>query len=223
MVPSGYCGRGEASGVTDCSRKSTSAPRLFLLPGLTHGVEGAALVQGRNRPFEGKRCTLDDADPPVLLGAVPTTDVLRAYVTHAPYALRTRMLFTDLRRGNRNEQSFRVEVHTPSDTYQVFVTSTQRSKSGQHRMWRRSDSGDLTPIRCRGLTHLIKYTTDTVRLRVPRTCLQQPTWVKVRLSNAMAAAFWDEAPPHYIETPHGRLIDEATLARPVFTSRLYRG
>lgn len=68
----------------------------------------------------------------------------------------------------------------------------------------------------------MRYRTDIVRFRIPRSCLRQPRFVRVHLTNAMSPDFNDEAGPHYLDTPHSRSIDDATLARPVFTSPLYQ-
>jgi hypothetical protein len=56
---------------------------------------------------------------------------------------------------------------------------------------------------CPGMTHRINYATNVVRMRIPRSCLGRPRWVRVALYNAMTTTADHPQPDDvYVDNPH---------------------
>jgi hypothetical protein len=149
-------------------------------------------------------------DNPSTRGSFPPADVKRAVVRHATYALRIRMRFVTLRR--EGSQGFEAEIQTPTESQLIAsVTSVPGHRRGRHFF---SDEGTTCP----GMTHRINYATDVVRMRIPRSCLGRPRWVKVSLNNFMVTT--PTSGQHdvvYFDNPH----NHEPFGGP--TRRLYRG
>jgi hypothetical protein len=65
-------------------------------------------------------------------------------------------------------------------------------------------------VRCAGLRHTIDYRTHTVRISVPRTCLGNPTWVRVGADTAT----WSEAREAYHSDDALRRGENARIKQP---------
>jgi hypothetical protein len=111
-------------------------------------------------------------------GVQPAADVLRARVRHGPSGVGVRMVFDDLQqRGNR---WFFCEIHTPGVTYWFEVDADKYRPRG---IAYQQIEGEL--VRVPGLAHHIDYDSDVVTLRVARSLLGDPLWVRVRLHNQL--------------------------------------
>jgi hypothetical protein len=139
----------------------------------------------------------------------PAADVTRALVRHAPFAVRIRMRFVDLRRIGT--QHYVVQIGTPRSVYFAQVVSSPGARRGTQRFDGNRPSG------CRGMTHSIRYGGNVVSMRIPRRCLDQPRWVRVGLENTLTLNRGKRAIT-YRDNPHnhGAFSDEVTR-------RLYRG
>jgi hypothetical protein len=134
----------------------------------------------------------------------PDADVLRARVTHGSLAVSVRLVFDDLQR--MNSQWYYVDIHTPGLTSRFVVEAEEGLWRG-----RALQQIDGQWVRVPGLSHHIDYRSDTVTLRVPRTLLGRPPWVRVRLRNELGL------PDH-----NTFFTDNPSTAGPeaVFTARL---
>jgi len=110
----------------------------------------------------------------------PAADVLRATITHTRYAVGVRMVFDDLRRTGT--QWYRIEIHTPGDT-SWFIVEARRN----HHAGTTYQDVDGEWVRVPGPSHSIDYAADVMTLRVPRTLLGDPPWVRVRLHDELRA------------------------------------
>ena len=109
----------------------------------------------------------------------PEADVLTARVVHGRYAVRTRMVFDDLTRVDT--QWYWYDVRTPDGRTLRFVVE---AKQGHWRgMARQEVEGEW--VRVPGLRTRIDYASDVVKLRIARTLLDRPAWVRVRLRNEL--------------------------------------
>jgi hypothetical protein len=108
----------------------------------------------------------------------PAADVLRARVRHGSYAVSVRLVFDDLQRVG--SQWFYCDIHTPGATSR-FVIEAEKGN------WRGSALQQIEGewVHVPGLSHHIDYTAEDVTLRVPRTLLGRPPWVRVRLRNEL--------------------------------------
>jgi hypothetical protein len=108
----------------------------------------------------------------------PEADVLHARVTHGPYAVRVRLVFDDLQRLDR--QYYYCDVHSTGRTANFIL----EAKEGHWRGWLWQDvEGEWVHVP--GTRHHIDYDSDVVTLRLARTLLGTPPWVRVRLRNEL--------------------------------------
>ena len=110
--------------------------------------------------------------------AQPAADLLRARITHARYAVGVRMVFDDLRRAGT--MWYRVEIHTPGTTSWYIVEAGSRHYAGTA-----YQDVDGEWVRAPGLSHSIDYAADVMTLRVRRSALGDPPWVRVRLRDEL--------------------------------------
>ncbi|HSJ22427.1 MAG TPA: hypothetical protein VK964_17815 [Nocardioidaceae bacterium] len=104
-------------------------------------------------------------------------DVLRVRLAHGEHAIRVRMKFVDLRRSGR--QRFDVGMRTDAGTWYAEVAASKNRWAGRHFLW--EQSGDT--VSCPRMSHRIDYADDVVILRVPRTCVGNPTWARFVVNN----------------------------------------
>jgi hypothetical protein len=132
------------------------------------------------------------------VGRLPAADVRRAVVSHRSHVVLGRMRFVNLRRVGW--QSYDVGLTTPRAIFFATVTSTPRARAGRHAL---SDGPSGTPVTCSGLSHRIDYAADLMTVRVPRSCLAHPRWVRANLGNRLVLG---ERPHrrHYADNPHNR-------------------
>jgi len=137
------------------------------------------------------------------LAAQPAADVLRARVTHGSNAVSVRMVFDDLQRVDT--QWYRCHIRIPGRPTARFVLEAKKGHWGGT-AWQELE-GEWVHVP--GLGHSIDYASDTVTLRVARTLLGRPSWVRVRLFNELGlpdgSTFFTDNPrtatPHPAFTP----------------------
>jgi hypothetical protein len=108
----------------------------------------------------------------------PQADVLRAAVTHAPYAVGVRLAFDDLRR--RGTMWYHVEIRTSGATRWYVVEAKRADYAGTA-----YQDVDGEWVRVPRLRHHIDYVADTMTFRVPRALLGDPSWVRVRVRSEL--------------------------------------
>ena len=108
----------------------------------------------------------------------PAADVLRARVTHGSFAVSVRLVFDDLQRVD--SQWYYCDLHTPGLTSRFVVEAEEGRWRG-----RALQQIDGEWVRVPGLSHQIDYSSDVVTLRIPRTLIGRPPWVRVRLRNEL--------------------------------------
>jgi hypothetical protein len=183
---------------------------LAATPPAVAGDEPLTKVVLRDGTGDVWRMTLGSADKV----RRPAADVKRAVVRHVPATVRVRMRFADLRRAG--SQSYQVTYRTPGGGYYLAVLeSLPGARSGRSSLWGMESERRL---RCPELRHRIDYARDLVALSVPRSCLGDPSWVRVNMTNLLA--------PLEDPTGDGRIfVDNPHNHRPwseAFTPRLYR-
>jgi hypothetical protein len=134
----------------------------------------------------------------------PAADVLRARVTHGSHAVSVRLVFDDIQRVN--SQWYYCDIHTPGLTSRFVIEAEEGLWRG-----RALQQIDGEWVRVSGVSHHIDYATDTVTMRITRTLLGRPPWVRVRLRNELGL------PDH-----NTFFTDNPTTAGPTadFTARL---
>ena len=141
----------------------------------------------------------------------PPADVTRVVVRHATYSVRVRMRFVDLRRLGVQDYLVRINTSAGGD----FVADI-RSEPGILRQGTEFFDGRTNG--CLGMTHRISYATNVVRMRIPRSCLGRPRWVRAGISNGLVPDADFNSDEFYVDNPHNH--EAVNLAA---TRRLYRG
>lgn len=131
-----------------------------------------------------------------LVGDLPAADVRRAVVRHRAGVVVVRTRFENLRRIG--VQIYDVGIRTPDDAFYAEVTSRPWKRAGRHALY---DEPGGERIGCADFSHRIAYAKDTVKMRVPRSCLDGPRWVKANIGNRLAVG---DRPHrrHYADNPH---------------------
>jgi hypothetical protein len=131
-----------------------------------------------------------------LVGDLPAADVRRAVVRHRAHAVVVRTRFENLRRVG--VQIHDAGIKTPDDSFYTEVTSRPGKRAGRHVLY---DEPGGERLGCANFTHRIDYPNDTVTVRVPRSCLDHPRWVRANIGNRLVLG---DRPHrrHYADNPH---------------------
>ncbi len=143
-------------------------------------------------------------------GEAPTADVLGAVVRHGRHKVVVRMTFTNLRRVD--PQSYSATIFSRREYGAVFVSAGPGRWKGRHQLV----DGSFGSVRCPNLDHSIDYVTEQVTVRVPRSCLGRPRWVRVGIANFMFRGETEEEFQELTDNPH------STGHEGRRTQRLYR-
>lgn len=144
-------------------------------------------------------------------GDLPAADARLAVIRHRAGSLLIRTRFDDLRRVG--VQNYWAGITTPDGDFFTEVISRPRLRSGRHALY---DGVAGERLRCPGVSHRIDYLTDTVTLRVSRTCLGHPRWVTVNTGNILVLG---DRPHrrHLADNPHNRQAYANVGTRRLFT------
>jgi hypothetical protein len=180
-----------------------AATLLAACPGTAQATPAGPTVVLHDGP--GDVWTFSNVTIGYLPAAQPAADVLRARVTHGSQAVSVRLVFDDLQRVDT--QWYYCDIHTPGLTSRFVIEAEEGLWRG-----RALQQIDGEWVRVPGLSHQIDYGSDVVTLRVSRTLLGRPPWVRVRLRNELGL------PDH-----NTFFTDNPTTAGPTarFTARLH--
>ena len=140
-------------------------------------------------------------------GDFPPADVTRAVVDHRSGKVVIRMRFVDIKKAGR--QLYWLDIRT-GDHHEYRATLVSRAGA---RQGHRTFEVDGVATKCRGFTREIDYAKDLVTMRIARSCLANPTWVRVQILNTLE---YKSGGPLYIDNPH----NHKAMGGP--TARLYR-
>lgn len=124
----------------------------------------------------------DDWDP--FAGDLPAADSTGATVRHRATSVLATVRFVDLSPGHWQDFSMRVRSDQPFR--RAIVTVDPDHPGGRDRLLDRAENR----LTCPGLRHHVDYVTDTVRIRLPRSCAGEPAWVRVALATYLFRT-WD--------------------------------
>lgn len=129
-------------------------------------------------------------------------DILRTVFTHNARQVVMRTKFVELdRKGSRFAVAARVRTNTG------MVRLVRMTAGPGASTWRGSSelvrADNTTPVDC-ATSHRVDYAADVVVLRVPRTCLGDPSWVQATLGVASIRprGFFADNPVHHGPTEH---------------------
>lgn len=113
-------------------------------------------------------------------GSKPTVDIKKAVARHGADAVTTTFRLVDLRRGAR-PQEFIVKVKLPDGFRRASVFFGPDDRTGTHGLI----NVHSAEVACPGFEHDVDYGDDRVRLRIPRSCLKDPSWVRVKMQDTL--------------------------------------
>jgi hypothetical protein len=142
----------------------------------------------------------------------PAADERRGVVRHGHSTVVVRWRFVNLRQVG--VARYQLGIVVPHGDYAVELVARPAHPAGHATLypdWLRRRS-----LPCRNLSHRVDYTADMVLLRVPRSCLDTPHWVRANLGNMLVKG---QAPHrrHFVDNAHN---DDPYSNFP--TRRLYR-
>jgi hypothetical protein len=162
----------------------------------------ATLALGLASPAQAERIGRSDARGDVIrvteqsgeltwdrVSAVTQGDMVRTIVDHRRGAVFYTARYRDLRRY-RQDQYHLLRIVTPRITRDVELVVDPANPQGSHPETGATTYAFSNPrgqeFACEGLRTRIDYGADTVWIKVPRSCLRTPSWVRV----AAATSRW---------------------------------
>lgn len=120
----------------------------------------------------------------------PDPDVVRTRLAHLSDRVIIRLTFASLRR-DRHDRTTYGRIETPHGLYRLKSIINARKATAT--LVLRTNGAEVS---CAHLTQSIKYASDRLRLRVPRTCLDSPRWVQVGVLTSLdrpgTFGWWDD-------------------------------
>jgi hypothetical protein len=138
-----------------------------------------------------------EEDSYVPAGSQPAADVTAAVAAHGRGSVRIRMRFVDLRRVSQAYVAF---IRSRDDLFLAYIEANRRNPAGRHELL---DYSAASGVDCAGFAHDLEYDTDRVVVRIPRSCLDRPRWVRISLSNYRYRSE-DAQFPEVTDNPHNR-------------------
>jgi hypothetical protein len=131
-------------------------------------------------------------------------DLTRVNVAHRAKAVVVRARYVDLPRSG---QAFQLvaEIRAEGRRSSAPALVVRQAKRWKGRSF--ISDGRGAPWRC-GVGHRIDYGRDTVMLRVPRRCLDDPRWVRVRVTTA-----WSSRTATVQDNAHGTRVQSSGWTR----------
>ena len=120
-------------------------------------------------------------------------DVKAMRVTHQTRTVVVRLRFAELARTG--SATYELDLRLPDRRVSAQVATDRRSPTGRHALW--SSRGDR--LRCPGMSHLVDSDRDVIVVRIPRSCLGAPAWVRVRNYDLR-----ERAGTLFTDNPHNR-------------------
>jgi hypothetical protein len=210
--------------------KLTDKPRIHVILVLlvSLGVVGAALVAGSPASAQGMGYT-DPAgdmwtenaaadDPAYVLDPTMTNgDIRGGSIYHNRYAVVIRQRFTDLTGVGSIGFVTEAIIRTNEGRTRFIEVGWDKTSGTYAELSRPSADGKTRyAVRC-NLTGQLRFDTNTMVVRIPRTCLSSPRWIKVEAG----AAYTDVSSTKYFADIARSSGDPDSPL--VWTRRLYRG
>ena len=111
-------------------------------------------------------------------------DIVATRVVHARLAIWVQIRFRELNTSS-NGNFHRVSIRTPWRTRTIALDAFPGHWDGSTT----TTDAHGRAVAC-AVTHRINYDRKRVMLRVPRSCLGRPTWIRVGIRSTVAGATW---------------------------------
>ncbi len=144
-------------------------------------------------------------------GSQVNVDLERVVVKHKSRVVVAKASYTDLARSG-NQFMYALRLRTNEGLKRdVNVDTLFSGWKGEVSLAKPNGN----EVKCRGLSHAIDYTADTVTVKVPRRCLGAPRWVQV----FTAALGFSDSGDFYVD--HGHMAD--MKEKVVWSDRIRKG
>jgi len=147
-------------------------------------------------------------------------DIKRVKVSYGAHKVSVRMHFRDLTRGPNDVSLYGFALRTNEHKMrELDVFATAGMWKGQALM-----AGPRGEVHCKGLRHHISYRLHDVVVRVPRSCLSEPRWVKVGgISMKETISMPEDADPTTTMFIDDALSPRVDLNKVHWSPRIHRG
>jgi hypothetical protein len=150
-------------------------------------------------------------------GATPAPDhhagdVTSVVVRHGRHTVTMKVSFAQLRRSHFN--AFFGRLRTATVTRHFFVEDERGARPRLYVVNKRFQPA------CKGATLHVDYQVNTSAIRVPRTCLQRPHWVKATAISANDTS--DGSNTYYLDDAFSPSPIEDTEGRGTWSARVHR-
>ncbi|MFT4009912.1 MAG: hypothetical protein QM655_07685 [Nocardioidaceae bacterium] len=147
--------------------------------------------------------TISGSGELVKVGSMPNVDLRRTTIRHRAHRVVVIGKYVDLRK-NKDLVTYAVELRTNTGlTRDAVVTTGPGMRRGEVHF-----TGRQKELRCKGITHRISYRGNTVRVSIPRSCLNRPRYVQAQ---TMALSMGDLTDPDtsiFVDNGMGKRIPE---------------
>jgi hypothetical protein len=140
----------------------------------------------------------------------PTVDITRTIAAHGRRAITVRLWFKNLRRAGG--ESFVAQYNTRASYGMAFVSVGPRAWRGEHTLV----DDEYARVRCPKFTHHVDYANDSVVMRIPRRCVDEPAWVSLDIASYLFTG-GERTFREFTDNPHNAGHRSGT------TRRLYHG
>jgi hypothetical protein len=166
-----------------------------VITALVLAVVSTGVANARDVTVRDARHDVWRTNPKAKAPGVRNGDVVWTLFRHGPRNVVVQTKYVDLARiGSYAQYTLRIE--NGAHTYrEVLVETSPNTWKGKARVFDRR--GDR--VRCR-TRHQISYRANTIRIEVPRRCLNRPTYVR-----GTAASYWASKGGNiYTDNPHNK-------------------
>lgn len=147
---------------------------------LAFGVAGPAAASTYEHTDPAKDVVLTGAFD---IGPAPDNkeaDIVKVSVKHSATRVRSTTVLRDITKAKKHNfvTSLRAKVGAKVKQFDVYLQTDAGDPQGELTLYLK----DGTPVDCAGLTSNVDYVEDTVTVKVPRSCIGKPSWVKAGVS-----------------------------------------
>jgi hypothetical protein len=177
--------------------------RLFHAPAPAPQVDRVELIDAADDVW---------ADGPghVLAPDNPSVDVTGAVIAHRPRRVTIEMTFVDLQEP-AGRRFHLVHLKTPKGLRFAFLRATPRRPEGRFVLL----DSEFRKKDCARLSHKVDYEAETVEMRIPRSCVGGPDWVRAQLYTIQIPGSGRDEFYELSDNPHNSSAEAA------FTPKLY--
>jgi len=208
-----------SSGLLAATILTVTAPHA----GGAERVTGVVLQDGPGDVF---RTDSSEEGPGIPAPKASRVDIVRVVVQHRTHAVTFRLRVRNFRPALRHDLQNVIDFSIKRSSGRELLADVDfigRRRTGTIGLFTATGSG--THLACPGARVHSNFASNVMRVRIPRSCLGHPRWVRVDVQNFIQwrkknfdqFIFVDNA------NDHADHVDELVITQQPYTQRLYRG